>query len=133
MLRLIHTQRKLVASKDPDAQCEYARFFPSARTSTKVIAGIGKYDLRNRRTIPIFVTVRAKHDRPLKDKEQLMNRKRTSEVFGTMNAVERARASQGMHQALRLERLFSATVARVRNALGSAERAMTLVYGRPGR
>jgi hypothetical protein len=62
-----------------------------------------------------------------------MNGKRTSEVLSTMYAVERARALQGMHQALRVEKLFSAATSRVRNALGSAGRAMTLVYGRPGR
>ena len=54
-------------------------------------------------------------------------------VLATMNVMERARALQGMHQALLFERLASAIVARVRSALRSAGHAMSLVYGRAGR
>ena len=50
-------------------------------------------------------------------------------VIGTMNAMERARALQGMHAALLIERLFRAIGSGVRRAARSAGRAMTLVYG----
>jgi len=56
-----------------------------------------------------------------------------SRVIDTMNAVERQRAVEGMNQAMLLADLVSAGICRVRNALRSAEHAMTLVYGRRAR
>ena len=47
-----------------------------------------------------------------------------------MNAIERARAEEGMKQALLLADLTLAGVRHVRNALNSAGRAISLVYGR---
>ena len=47
-----------------------------------------------------------------------------------MNAIERARAEEGMKQALLLADLTLAGVRHVRNALNSAGHAMSLVYGR---
>ena len=59
-----------------------------------------------------------------------MDTKQLESVIGTMNTMERARALQGMHTALLIERLFDAIAARVRKAARSAGHAMTLVYGR---
>ena len=59
-----------------------------------------------------------------------MHGKQFESVLDTMNVMERARALRAMHQALLLEKLASAIVARVRRALRSACHAMTLVYGR---
>jgi hypothetical protein len=53
-------------------------------------------------------------------------------VIDTMNVVERARALEGMHQALLLESFAHAISSRVRRALNSAWHAMTLVYGGAG-
>lgn len=61
-----------------------------------------------------------------------MERKQSSRVVDTMNAMERARAVEGMNQALLLAEVTLAGVTRVRNALNSAGKAMTLVYGRAG-
>jgi hypothetical protein len=47
-----------------------------------------------------------------------------------MNALERARAQEGMEQALLLADLTLAGVARIRNALDSVGDAMYLAYGR---
>ena len=47
-----------------------------------------------------------------------------------MNAIERARAEEGMKQALLLAGLTLAGVRHVRNALNSAGHAMSVVYGR---
>ena len=62
-----------------------------------------------------------------------METKEVTKVIDTMNAMDRARALQGMHQAVLLGNLVDAFVARVRGALDSAAQAMTLVYGRSGR
>ncbi len=59
-----------------------------------------------------------------------MQTKQIESVINTMNEMERARALQGMHTALLVERLFSAVASGVRKALRSAGHAMTLVYGR---
>jgi hypothetical protein len=59
-----------------------------------------------------------------------MQTKQRESVINTMNEMERARALDGMHTALLIERLFSAIASRLRKALRSAEHAMTLVYGR---
>jgi hypothetical protein len=53
-------------------------------------------------------------------------------VIDTMNVFERARALEGMRQALLLESFVQAISSRVRSALNSAWDAMTLVYGRTG-
>jgi hypothetical protein len=47
-----------------------------------------------------------------------------------MNAFERARAQEGMEQALLLADLTLAGVARLRNALDSVGHAMYVAYGR---
>ena len=47
-----------------------------------------------------------------------------------MNAIERARAEEGMHQAMALANLTLAGAARVRHALNSVGQAMYVVYGR---
>ncbi len=47
-----------------------------------------------------------------------------------MNAFERARAQEGMEQALLLADLTLAGIARVRNALDSVGHAMYAAYGR---
>jgi hypothetical protein len=49
-----------------------------------------------------------------------------------MNALERARAEEGMAQAMLLAELTLAGVARVRHALDSAGHAMYLAFGRRG-
>ncbi len=59
-----------------------------------------------------------------------MDTKQMESVIGTMSGHERAEALRAMHQALFVERLFSAIALRVRKAFRSAGRAMTLVYGR---
>ena len=59
-----------------------------------------------------------------------MDTKQIESVVGTMNPMERARALQGMHTALLIERLFDAMASRVRKAVRSAGQAMALVYGR---
>ncbi|HVN34983.1 MAG TPA: hypothetical protein VMU96_06990 [Casimicrobiaceae bacterium] len=59
-----------------------------------------------------------------------MQTKQIESVIATMNDMERARALQGMHAALLIERLFSAVASGVRRGLRSAGRAMTLAYGR---
>ena len=59
-----------------------------------------------------------------------MERKRPLRVLDTMNAIERARAQEGMHQAMLLADLALALVSRIRNALDSGGQAMTLAYGR---
>ena len=59
-----------------------------------------------------------------------MDTKQIESVIASMNSMERARALQGMHTALLIERLFSAIEFRVRKALRSAGHAMRLVYGR---
>jgi hypothetical protein len=53
-------------------------------------------------------------------------------VIDSMNAIERARALRGVHQAMVLRGLVDAIVSRVRRALASAGHAMTLVYGKAG-
>ncbi|HTS23999.1 MAG TPA: hypothetical protein VMN79_19585 [Casimicrobiaceae bacterium] len=62
-----------------------------------------------------------------------MERKQADRVVDTMNTLERARALQGMHEALLLGNLTLAATSRVRKALRSAGEAMTLVYGAPHR
>jgi len=59
-----------------------------------------------------------------------MDTKQLESVVATMSPMERGRALQQMHTALLIERLFSAIGSRVRRALRSAGRAMTVVYGR---
>ena len=59
-----------------------------------------------------------------------MQTKQRESVINTMNEMERARALDGMHTALLIERLFSALASRARKAWRRAARAMTLVYGR---
>ena len=59
-----------------------------------------------------------------------MQTRQIESVIASMNEMERARALQGMHTALLIERLFSAIASRARKAWRSAARAMTLVYGR---
>ena len=59
-----------------------------------------------------------------------METRQIESVIATMNTMERARALRAMHQALLIERLFSAIGTRVRRAVHSARHAMTLVYGR---
>jgi hypothetical protein len=59
-----------------------------------------------------------------------MQTRQIESVIDTMSEVERARALQGMHAALLIERLFSAIGSGIRRAMRSAGRAMTLVYGR---
>jgi len=61
-----------------------------------------------------------------------MERKEPSRVFDTMNATERARALEGMQQALLLADITLAATSRIRNALKSAGQAMSLAYGRTG-
>jgi hypothetical protein len=62
-----------------------------------------------------------------------METKQLTKVIDTMNVMDRARALQGMHQAVLLVSLADAIVTRVRGALNSSTQAMTLVYGRSGR
>ena len=62
-----------------------------------------------------------------------METKQVTQVIDTMNVMDRARALQGMHQAVLLGNLVDAFVARVRGALNGSAQAMTLVYGRSGR
>lgn len=59
-----------------------------------------------------------------------MQRKQALRVIGTMNVMERTRASRDAQQAMRLANLADALASGVRNALADASRAMTLVYGR---
>ena len=62
-----------------------------------------------------------------------METKQVTKVIDTMNVMDRARALQGMHQAVLFGNLVDAFVARVRGALNSSAQAMTLAYGRSGR
>jgi len=50
-------------------------------------------------------------------------------VIDTMDALARANALRGAHQALVLGNLFDAIVSGVRYAFSDARRAMDLVYG----
>jgi hypothetical protein len=59
-----------------------------------------------------------------------METRQIESVIATMNVAERAQALRAMHQALLIERLFTAMGSRVRKALRGAGRAITLVYGR---
>jgi hypothetical protein len=101
--------------------------------------GIGRADgghpkirLASIRTGPYLVVVRrSMSGPPINDKEySQMERKQRLRVLDTMNAIERARAQEGMHQAMHLADLTLALVSRIRNALDSAGQAMTLAYGR---
>jgi hypothetical protein len=51
-------------------------------------------------------------------------------VIDTLNALERARALQGMHDALFLGNLTLATMSRIRAALSRVGQALSLAYGR---
>ena len=67
-----------------------------------------------------------------------MERSHRSRILGTpnrssglqMSTIERARAEEGMKQALLLADLTLAGVKHFRNALNSAGHAMSVVYGR---
>ena len=59
-----------------------------------------------------------------------MQTRQIESVIATMSDIERARALQGMHAALLIERFFSAIASGVRQGLRSAGHAMTLAYGR---
>jgi hypothetical protein len=59
-----------------------------------------------------------------------MKRAQKESVIDSMNAIERARALRGMHQAMLLRRLADALTSQVRSALASAGHAMSQVYGR---
>ena len=59
-----------------------------------------------------------------------MDTKQIESVVARMSPMERARALQGMHTALLIERIFSGLGAGARRALRSARHAMTLAYGR---
>ena len=59
-----------------------------------------------------------------------METRQIESVISTMNTMERARALRAMHQALLIERLFTAIGTRARKAVKSARHAMTIAYGR---
>ena len=67
------------------------------------------------------------------EKEYAMKSTQINQVIDSMNVMDRARAVRGMHQAMVLGNMVDAITSSVRGALGSAGRAMTLVYGRPSR
>jgi hypothetical protein len=59
-----------------------------------------------------------------------MERNEISKVIDTMNVMDRARALQGMHQAMLLGNVVHSIASGVRHVLTDAGRAMTAVYGR---
>src|ERR1700682_2804046 len=91
--------------------------------------GIGRADgghpkirLASIGTGPYLVVVRrSMSGPPINDKESSqMERKQPLRVLDTMNAIERARAQEGMHQAMLLADLALALVSRLRNAVARA-------------
>jgi hypothetical protein len=59
-----------------------------------------------------------------------MQRQQPESVLNTMNAVERARAQEGMNQAMFLADVTLAGLDSIRFAIDSAGRAMFLAFGR---